>query len=435
MRKNILAILSLGAISAAGLNAADAATYYLSTAGQDNPNKSGSANAPFATFWYAQKFLTAGDTLIVKSGTYSRSSGNDFVITVSGNDTSGDITFLADPAGPTRPVIVGNNTGSAITIGGSHIVVSGFNATAGDSNSSYTLSAIQIGNGSPIHHVKVMHNQAYHSGCAGIQSSHADYLTIERNSVFRNSSVSEKQCSGIDIGFGSAYDTKAGYHNYIIANWTFENTNVTPVTSTSSDPHNGHTTDGSGIILDTFNTNGYSGGATLIMSNVSYANGGSGIRVFQSTGVDVINNTVYGNNQDANQYTSATSAGHGEIYVTTATDVHTYNNIAVVASPKLTATYALLDRDTNGGVYDHNCIVGGTQQFTLSGYSYPSWQYQLEQDPQFVKPSLDPSVANFALQSTSPALNAGDYAYIPAAPYNVDLNLQSFSNPPNMGAY
>src|ERR1700733_10569698 len=116
MRKNILAILSLGAISAAGLNAADAATYYLSTAGQDNPNKSGSANAPFATFWYAQKFLTAGDTLIVKSGTYSRSSGNDFVITVSGNDTSGDITFLADPAGPTRPVIVGNNTGSAITI-------------------------------------------------------------------------------------------------------------------------------------------------------------------------------------------------------------------------------------------------------------------------------------------------------------------------------
>ena len=240
------------------------------------------------------------------------------------------------------------------------------------------------------------------------------------------------------MGRGTAFDSAPGYHNFIGANFVYENKNASLINDTThpADPHNKHTTDGSGIIMDTFNTAGFTGGNTLIFSNLSYNNGGSGIRIFATDSVTVTNNTVWGNNQDKNQFAS----NHGEIYVTTATNISVYNNIAVVNLPKANGTtYALLDHDTDGDQYDYNCIVGDEGTLTLKGWTLPSWGYSIAMDPEFVNATTDPASANFSLKAGSPALHSGYTAYVPRAPHNLNINsaplITTASPTPDIGAY
>lgn len=53
------------------------ATYYLATTGTDGGGIAGDINNPFRTFSYAGTRLAAGDTLIVRGGTYDEFQAGD----------------------------------------------------------------------------------------------------------------------------------------------------------------------------------------------------------------------------------------------------------------------------------------------------------------------------------------------------------------------
>ena len=71
------------------------ATYYIATDG-DNGNPGTNAE-PWATFQYAQGQVSAGDTVIVKDGTYTENYNSSAMIYMTCDGTSGNwITFKAE---------------------------------------------------------------------------------------------------------------------------------------------------------------------------------------------------------------------------------------------------------------------------------------------------------------------------------------------------
>jgi hypothetical protein len=83
-----------------------AATYYVSPSGNDS--KPGSSTEPFATIQKAANTMRAGDTTIIRGGTYGA-----FQIPYSGSSTGGYITYQAAPG---ERVIVTTSSGPSVLI-------------------------------------------------------------------------------------------------------------------------------------------------------------------------------------------------------------------------------------------------------------------------------------------------------------------------------
>ena len=90
------------------------ATYYCATTG--NNSHDGSSNTPWATPGYASKQLTAGDTLMIRGGTYVLTNYYDDIVWTTNTGLPGAwITILGDPTN--RPVLKGcSNLSHAVNI-------------------------------------------------------------------------------------------------------------------------------------------------------------------------------------------------------------------------------------------------------------------------------------------------------------------------------
>jgi parallel beta-helix repeat protein len=123
----------------------------------------------------------------------------------------------------------------------------------------------------------------------------------------------------------------------------------------------------------------------LVENNVIYCNGGRGVYVFNSDGVDILNNTFYQNSQHP-------KIQEGEVFVMSSGNVNVYNNIL----------YALKDRpactvqDSKDTVFDFNLAFNGK----LSGMPRRNI---IGKDPLF----LNEKRHGFYLKDRSPAIDAG----------------------------
>jgi parallel beta-helix repeat protein len=402
-----------GAVIAASVLTSGAA--YASTSYTvDNTNAScsdagqGTASQPFCTIAAAAKKAQAGDTVLVKAGTYAGTSVNP----ANSGTASGPITFTASPG-----VTIRGGTQAFALSSRSYITISGFTITK---TSSYGIS---VSGGS---HITIANNTESYAGtpisapAAGIylrnlagglikgnvthdNSAHGIYLTgsttgvtVQGNTSYHNAYQYERNANGID-------DIAPG--NSIIGNVTYANEDT-------------------GINIYPGANN------TLIANNVTYDNGDHGIDDYNVTGGRIVGNTVYynctdginvegtsgnyeiENNISMNNATGAVinptpipvNPSTGKPYYTNLCNRRT-GNIGVYDSAPATSTanYNLVYQSSSKSVeYDWAGVSYSTQQALYSATGQE--QHGIFADPRFV----NAAAWNLQLTQGSPAIDSAN---------------------------
>lgn len=247
----------------------------------------GTAAAPYQTVWKGWMAAKPGDTVhVLPTITY----GN---------------LWLSRNAGlPGKPITVKGQQTKVVGVAGkegimldatSYVRVEGFDVVAKDA---VTRAAHGIWAKSS-HHVDIVGNRVK-ADCSGIQTTHADWITISKNTVYDSARRTLQQiwCSGISTHENLDSDTNVTDYKFVIAdNVVYGTLNVAEPGCTKCT-----NSDGSGIIIDdsrrTQTDNRAFKGRHLLQNNVLYNNGGRGITSYISDNVDILNNTIHNNNQD-----------------------------------------------------------------------------------------------------------------------------------------
>lgn len=178
------------------------------------------------------------------------------------------------------------------------LTLSGRKKSAGGSDPAVSTSAAPY---ERIHHIRVADMIVYNNTAAGIATNgFCDYLYFENNHVYNNNKLSRYGGSGISTLENADIDGSTQHKIFILGNVSSNNgldVRWGPRISTDTQGRKTLTlnySDGNGIIIDLANNNSYQG-RTLVMNNVVFDNGGSGIHCIKSDNVDMINNTAFRN--------------------------------------------------------------------------------------------------------------------------------------------
>jgi parallel beta-helix repeat protein len=360
------------------------------TGNDDNP---GTEALPWKTTHKAVGTLKAGETVLIKNGSYLGG------LYIQRSGTSGKpITFKAFPGA--KPIINANQpTSGAFLEGVSYVNIDGLDFAytapgAQEANGERGEGGIMIQDspsGAHSHHISITNNRVHNFPGGGIGSNLSDYISIVGNTVWANALWSKYDGSGISLYRSLNVDTASGHHNIIRGNTVFNNENRVP------DFKNNAITDGNCIIIDdSRNTQHELGdplkdkkytGSTLIENNICSGNGGGGLRIYSSDNVLARHNTLF-----KNQITSTINAGEMTAY--DASNVRFVNNIVYVTAGKR----ANGTGNATNIVYERN-LYFGTTDIPIRTSS------DLIGDPLFENPSAILSSANFRLRSGSPAID------------------------------
>lgn len=400
--------------------------FYVAAGGSDeNP---GSEAQPWATITKAAQTLSAGQTVLVKNGTY----GGVYINRSGAPGQS--ITFKAFPGDtPKIDITEINSTGFTLE-GASYIVIDGFDLDYKVPNpESYNGERWESGilikennqGESPVrsHHIIISNNRIHGFPGGGVGSVLADYITIEGNTIWETAFWSYFQGSGISLYQNVDVDAEPGFHNFIRGNTVFKNENKVPGTGIGQDV----ITDGNCIIIDDGRLTqkfledktpypAYQS-STLIENNICAGNGGRGVHIFASDNVVVRHNTLYQNLQTPD-------IGGGELTAIAASNVTFVNNI-VYAAPGQAATATYDGDDPNYTV--SNIVFENNLYFNASEISNSS-PSDLLGDPLFEAPSTDIATANFKLKPSSPAIDAANLDQSP------DVDAGGIARPQGNGA-
>jgi hypothetical protein len=206
-KKNIVSILVTGVLFFSGPAAAE--TYYVAPDGDDG--HPGTEAEPWLTIQKAADTMVAGDTTIVKAGTYTESGNtNRAMITPAGSGEPGSlVTFRADPG---DAVIIDGRGGRQFAFelnGLDYIRIEGFEITgitghgilvSWDSEHGFGIEIVGndihgCGTGSPdtaavyyrfSRHGLIENNRLHHNGGDGITMEVTDGIAIRNNAIYEN---------------------------------------------------------------------------------------------------------------------------------------------------------------------------------------------------------------------------------------------------------
>jgi hypothetical protein len=150
----------------------------------------------------------------------------------------------------------------------------------------------------------------------------------------------------------------------------------------------------------------------LIANNISAFNGGSGIHVFRTRNVDIVNNITYKNGG---------VVGYEELFSNNSSDVVILNNIIV---PRRGGKVTSNNKNTNVR-WDYNMYP--IEQSVMKG------EHDIVADPKFIDAYIDLARANFQLAKDSPAIGAGTTELFQAL--DIDGKKRTPNKAPNLGAY
>lgn len=373
----------------------------------------GTAASPFLYFWQATQAAKPGDTVyVVPSIVYPHLS-----ISVSGTATQ-PITFIGAGAAPGLTQIVGDSGHFAMWVNANYVAIRNFDLSAPG-----TQAALHVAENH--HHITIANNVAHDSGGNGLSTVGDDYITISHNTVYGNAKNTSNNVfnSGISTLGNVDIDGNTGVKMVIDGNVVYGNTN-TPTCPSTGCAATVQDSDGNGIIIDDLRRMqrdhvAYRG-RTLISNNVVFGNGGRGIHIYLSDHVTATGNTVYYNNQDPYEG----NYRPGEIEVLFASDVAVTNNILVsdggvgIGNGKNTGThlpFSVANCSGTGAVTFQNNLGYNprgdqTLVFSRSNTVTLNVANNLFANPNFVLPSLNPTIADFRLLPGSPALQVGNAA-------------------------
>ena len=164
-------------------------SYYVATTGNDsNP---GTSALPWLTIQKAANTVKAGDTVIVRPGTYTGQ------VTVANSGSSqgcgqGDlpITFIADPAGDVTLNANGTGNNGFYIVGKNYIAIDGFKITGGRDGIFF--------DGDGYNYSVVRNCKIYSNGRDGIRIYQADRVTVEKCLLYGNTGAGIKTADGAD---------------------------------------------------------------------------------------------------------------------------------------------------------------------------------------------------------------------------------------------
>jgi parallel beta-helix repeat protein len=386
-----------------------ATNYYVSSATGNNSNTGLSVEKALKTLQKAADKTIAGDTVFVMNGTYVKDNSwsSDVVAETSSGNAENWIVWINYPG---HNPLISFDCWRAFNIQGSYIEINGL--TVKGNNSNLTLAqalnqpkscanpdgsydarfngngiSVDGRNGNRFHHFRVRNCTVFDCGGPGISFIQSDYITVENNIVYNNSWYTVWASSGISLYQNWNSDSETGVKNILRNNICYDNRQYVPTPG-----FNCGFTDGNGIIIDDSentqagSTLGSYKGRTLIINNICYKNGGSGIHTFKSKHVDIINNTAFLNAQSP-------ELNDGQIFPNASDDIRIFNNVLVAPNNKK------INSNYNNGksiVYDYNLHFGGNA-VALTG------SHLVKGDPKFV----DAANNDFHLLSESPAINKG----------------------------
>ena len=411
-------------------------TFYVSPTGSDSAGGQTEAT-PFATLQKAADSTAPGDFVYVMNGTYANARNNYVLLSIAKPGTQNAwITYEAYKGA--KPVLVGNNatwdvvrfqnTAAYVSLSGMTVIGNDIAVTLAQAQATKdTPASHPETNGSCItvngnthtggiypHHIHILNNIVGNCPGGGIGTTFADYVTIAHNKVYGNAFYSSYGNSGISTlaNFDSnPADTATKYKMVIEGNVLYANEELVAVAG-SKPPQ---ITDGEGIIIDSTNNSEYAGsgltnppytGRTLVANNVIVNNGSAAIEVFQSSHVDVVNNSTY------LDVTNPPLTGRGEMNLNVASDVKVVNNIFYSSPAQNPVT--MNTACASACMFDYNVYYGGKTVFlgTTAG------AHDLVADPLYVAPGIMPEAVNFQLRAGSPAIGSGTTVLAPAEDIN-----------------
>jgi parallel beta-helix repeat protein len=376
----------------------------VATTGSDrNP---GTQSAPFATAQHGVSAANPGDVVCLGDGTYNESITFNTSGTASAWITLRSLNPSSSGSGGGATIAPGSSDIGVNPNGQSYIAVDNLVISDG-------LWGIVVSGG---HHVAINGNLVSGAGAACIGFSQGDYYTVMHNTVHDCAKTWSGNSSGITIYEPTASDSLPGFHNVISYNISYNNSNPAP-----------DGTDGNGISMDDTNHTQSDNipytGQTLIEENITYNNGGSGIRIGYSSGVTVRNNTSYWNEA----LTTITGPWRGDLADEYSTGTIWVNNIAVANPATNSDNTAILEAAGSGSVWLNNLTYDGTAGSESLDGSGSFTGNLLGMNPMLMNPTT-----NFQLQSESPASAAGTSSYgVPATDFAGNAWLSS----PSIGAY
>ena len=390
-----------------------ATTYYVSPSG-NNANSGLTEAAPLATPQAAINMALPGDTVYLRGGAYDNGTGTMVFGSQHRGSSSTWLTVAAYPG--EQPVLRWTRataTFCAIWLTeAAYVQISGltlvgwndeltlteaqadttksllFNAVAIQADGRDTSSVIRTAANRP-HHFRLIGNTMQKFSGGGISFIQSDYLDIEGNTVQDCCWYTVWAGSGISIWQAWNLDSStSGYRISVIGNRLFGNKTLVNWIAT------GALSDGNGLIIDDSrntqngSTRGAYTGNFLVANNLSVNNGGSGIHSNLSDNVDIVENTTYDNGQVLN---------YGEIFALNSGNVRIYNNVCVASSNRAINKQDTLSTNVD---YRDNLYFGG---YANAAYYTAN---NTTADPVFISPSTDPTMANFSLGASSPAIDA-----------------------------
>lgn len=444
--KNIKLKLFLILICGTNIILSTATNYYVSPNGSDD-NDGKSMQKPKKTLQKAADLTRPGDTVFVMQGTYTTSGTSLLDLNRNKKHSGAENAYITYKPYPghkvkmTAALSTSSSVWNLILINADYIVFEGFElkgstqqltheeamasyeeALAGGNDwtkyGRYNTNALTIGgsNNQSLYpfHVIIRNCMVHDFPGAGICAQEADYITVVNNLVYNNCWRMMYAGSGISNLHMVNTDNNTGYKNFVCNNICYNNKTLVPWIALK------RLSDGNGIIIDD-NLNEQESrikgqpykGRTLVMNNLSYNNGGSGMHAYLCNNVDFVNNTAYMN---------GTVMGYGDISAGTSRNCNLINNIM----------YARSDGRCNENpsnenvVYDYNIYYNGRVETT--------GPHDKVVDPLFQNLSIDPDESDFRLRSGSPAIAGGTRTdYTPSA--DIEGKERPVNRQPDIGAY
>jgi hypothetical protein len=340
-----LCLISPGSneLARAQVSPAAGSTYYVSPDGSDTA--AGTEGASFRTIQRAASLVDAGDTVVVRAGTYAGFQlGWDFP---QSGTASQPITFQADPGA----VIQSRNgeTSDGINLeGSSYVVIDGF--TVDNASGNIDRACIRTVSG---RNVIVRNNDVSNCGTWGIFTSHSDYVRLEGNKTSFNNSepsdnhgiyVSNSTVDPVIVGNEIRGNRGAGLH----------------MNGDLSQGGNGLIT-GARIEGNVIHGNGEKGGSaincdgvqdSLIRSNLLYGNHASGISLYRIDAAKGARNNVVVNNT-----IRMASDGRWAVNIKNRSTGNTVSNNVLLHDGDYRGAINILPDSLPGFVSDHNAVT------------------------------------------------------------------------------